>query len=464
MRHAIFESLHADNKNLFFDDGAINRTWSDAYFSFLNIQEDFKRKGISPTDLVVIDSNKNFETYVIIMSCYLLGVTFSPTNIDANFEEDFGSCGLSVKAFYSSDINKVKLYNAVNPIPSDIQAKNILPFHSVNHEENSLAYIMRSSGSTGKPKVIPISRANLQSYINNIERVTRFTQGSRFSQVADLTFDLSIHDIFLCIRFGGTLVPFQASLAGFASRFFQTLGINNIMCVPSFLNAICEAREVHLQVENVFLLGEALPKKTAANSLRLFPNAQCFNLYGPTEATVAASYYNFTNTPLEDCIVSIGIPFETMHFTLSNDNELLIAGDQVFEGYFSECEKPFVNLDNVKYYKTGDICQAVRGTYHFKSRIDFQIKYRGYRVELEGIEAIFSNLYDGDYCALGFDECAAGNFMKLAVFYTNKNITTEQLANSLPKHLASIQFIPTDNIIRNTSGKVDRKAMNKLLA
>lgn len=70
----------------------------------------------------------------------------------------------------------------------------VVKYHLDN--EHEYAYIMQTSGSTGKPKRIAVSYSNLHCYISQIDKLFPLNAQDRVGQYSDLTFDLSVHDIF----------------------------------------------------------------------------------------------------------------------------------------------------------------------------------------------------------------------------------------------------------------------------
>ena len=71
--------------------------------------------------------------------------------------------------------------------------------------------------------------------------------------------------------------------------------------------------------------------------------------------------------------------------------ELVIAGDQLAEGYLEAPELTaarFRSLNGKRWYRTGDLAlRDAAGRFHCLGRIDNQVKVLGYRVELEEIDA-----------------------------------------------------------------------------
>ncbi|MDE0346591.1 MAG: AMP-binding protein, partial [Boseongicola sp.] len=74
-------------------------------------------------------------------------------------------------------------------------------------EDQGIAYILFTSGSTGEPKGVPISYDNLGSFINNLESIIRYRPEDVCSQFCDLSFDMSVHEIYLALLNGCALCP-----------------------------------------------------------------------------------------------------------------------------------------------------------------------------------------------------------------------------------------------------------------
>uniref|UniRef100_UPI004048DD43 AMP-binding protein n=1 Tax=Aliarcobacter sp. TaxID=2321116 RepID=UPI004048DD43 len=447
--------------NIFYKDGKNVKTWEDAHNIVKKLTNYFKEQGLKKGDIIAIDTNKDFFTYCSILSCYIYGITFAPLRF-SEIKEDLKVCkDINISFFLSSSNNKLDEFILI----SSLLEKEYSQIVQLEEDLDSIAYILHSSGSTGNPKVIPISYYNLHCYLQSVIEMSTIREKSTFAQTVELTFDLSIHDMFLSFYHGGSLVPLSGSIAKFAPRFINSLDINNLMIVPSFINAMNIGDIPLKSVENVYFCGEALGVKIAKKALEVFPNAKIYNFYGPTEATVAVSYFEVKYHNLgDDNIVPIGKPLSSSTLILSEENELLIGGNQVFNGYIGKTEKnPLTFVNNYKFYKSGDICSYDGENFRFVSRIDFQIKFRGYRIELEGVEAILGNNFKGSFGVIGFNETSPNNFSDLMIFYTDKNLSINDMKNSLPKHLNGATFDCIDIIPRNNSGKINRHELKRLI-
>ena len=80
------------------------------------------------------------------------------------------------------------------------------------------AYLLFTSGSTGVPKGVAVSQSNAVAYMEYAAKRFAMHGGDRCSQNFDLTFDLSVHDLFTCWDAGATLVPYAVLLLAVAAK------------------------------------------------------------------------------------------------------------------------------------------------------------------------------------------------------------------------------------------------------
>lgn len=139
----------------------------------------------------------------------------------------------------------------------------------------------------------------------------------------------------------------------------------------------------------------SLVKRWSREGLRIV------NTYGPTEATVIATYAECH--PEKE--ITIGRPLpgyevlildEQLHEVETGlEGELCIAGVALARGYVNRpentAEKFVLNPKNKaqRLYRTGDlVSKTVQGELRFAGRVDDQVKLRGFRIELNEIEAV----------------------------------------------------------------------------
>ena len=121
----------------------------------------------------------------------------------------------------------------------------------------------------------------------------------------------------------------------------------------------------------------------------------------------------------------------------------------------------FVEWNNKKIYKTGDICQI---GYDLKTycigRIDHQVKLNGIRIELDEISRTICNI-DEIKEAIVIDK-NVNNKTFLIAYYTSQQILNEQkikleLEKKLPLYMIPNKFIKLDEFPMTPNQQIDRK-------
>ncbi|MGW5052565.1 amino acid adenylation domain-containing protein [Actinokineospora sp. NPDC004072] len=357
---------------------------------------------------------------------------------------------------------------------------------------DDVAYILFTSGSTGKPKGVPISHGNLAAYIgHNIERF-EVGPGARVSHTFDLTFDPSVFDLFVTWGGGATLVcPDRTELLAPVDYLVDKaithwFSVPSVVSVSANLGNLPTGRPTVLR-HSVFI-GEQLTYGQARLWHAVAPQARITNVYGPTELTVACTEHRLPADPqrwpsTSNDTVPIGPVYDFLDYLIldddgmpADDGELCVRGAQRFAGYLNPVDNPnrFMIRDGDRhvpydgttpspdlYYRTGDRVRWEGGELVHLSRADFQLKIRGYRVELGEIEAAIAR-HDQVTQAVVI-AVPGGDAPELVAFYTGAAVPGRQLVRwlreYLPIHMVPRRLHHLDELPLNANGKVDRGAL-----
>ncbi len=118
-------------------------------------------------------------------------------------------------------------------------------------------------------------------------------------------------------------------------------------------------------------------------------------------------------------------------------------------------------------YRTGDlVSQQHDGSLIYHGRIDSQVKLRGFRIEIEEIEAqVLKSTTAVRQVAVVVKEIAGE--MRLVSYLVPRSIATpideadlrQQLAASLPEYMVPAHFVMLDTLPLNNNGKLDRERL-----
>ncbi len=353
---------------------------------------------------------------------------------------------------------------------------------------NTEAYLLFTSGTTGQPKAIVITHDNVSAYLNNIQRLYDINSHDRCTQLFDLTFDLSMHDILVCWQAGACLYVPSMEQKLFMVDFVKKYQITVWFSVPSVAALLSDyglLKPNSLPSLRLSLFcGEALASSVAKKWRIAAPNSRLDNLYGPTEATIAISQYQYL--PLLssglDSVVPIGKVFEDHEYRIvdqefnpvpfGSHGELLLAGAQISPGYLEGDRKQafidyeFAGAKGQRWYRTGDLVKEdlINGLCYL-GRIDQQVKVRGYRVEISEVEQAITNVCGFQQVAVVPGELDAGGNAHYLVAFVVGDINTallKTLANEqLPDYMRLEKIMTIETLPLNANGKVDYKVLSQ---
>ena len=443
-------------------------TYKELWDSAREYAQLLKRQGTSP---VIIYGNKNISVIISILACVIANRTYVPV----------GLCTPLYRIKQIVEITNSSLvltYNNLILKGTDcFKLEKLKQYENCDIQEskNDIVYMIFTSGSTGVPKGVPISKTNLNNFIDwisNLKPLCDYKDINVLNQ-ASFSFDLSVADFYYSLCNGHTLIAFDNDIQKDYDEIFNLMSeIDVAVMTPTFMKLCLLNKDFNEKkypnFKCVYFCGEQLEVKTVKKLYEMFPNLKIINAYGPTEATSAVSGIIITKEMANTLqLLPVG---EVNKFATEIeiiDDEIVLKGKSVFGGYLGNCVGGYYSENNINCYRTGDVGFIKDGKLYCKGRKDSQVKYKGYRIELNDIEYNI-NLIDG------VKECAViAKYNNNLVVKTIKAFVVvdgkynEYYVRSELEKLIPVYMMPkTINIIEklpiNQNGKIDRKALCEL--
>lgn len=449
-----------------------------------NVLQKFTLGGV-----VLIVAKKSIISNALIQAAFRSNIVYSiidPETPLKMYEHIIGTLqpALIIKVPADLDWSEFNLENAI--IRNRI---NKMTIDDLAINENDVAYVLFTSGTTGMPKGVIVNRLALEHYLSWYIDSMSITELDVLSSHPEYSFDLSVPDIFVGYRTRATTVLFTSKSAKlFPSKVIQDRKITVWNSVPSVVELLEKGHKLGVgsidSIRRINFCGGPLMKSHLDWIFKIHRNVLVQNTYGPTEATVSMTAITLNNSNYKEylsssaCLgreipnmkifakreTSSGIVFEP--FSEGETSEAIITGVQVASGYFrntSETRSRFIYDDTLKYrgYLTGDLLTLENGDYYFSGRIDDQIKYNGFRIELGQIEAAAEQIGLPKSIATLVDG-------KLYLCVENHPNTPEEdtislLKDHLPSHCFPMRIKKLSTLPHNSNGKRDRKALVSII-
>jgi amino acid adenylation domain-containing protein len=343
----------------------------------------------------------------------------------------------------------------------------------------NLAYIIYTSGSAGKPKGVLITHSGLSNVIAESVRIFGIKHSSRVAQLASLSFDASVLEIFSAFHAGAGLymVDSDTLMSGPQfSRLLQANAISTIAIPPSLLNLIPVGEYPALQT--IVAGGEVCPDEIAARWSR---GRKFLNAYAPTESTIYSTVFEWqqdlskswqsppVGRPIANTQIYI-LDRELYPVPVGVRGEIYIGGAGVARGYWQRAgltaerflPDPFAGQPGSRLYRSGDMgCYRPDGNIEFMGRADQQVKIRGFRVELGEIESVLSGHPAVRDAAIVMREDISGEkrlvgyVVPAAGYAINAAELGLYLGRYLPDHMLPAAIVPLKQLPLTVHGKLD---------
>jgi len=350
------------------------------------------------------------------------------------------------------------------------------------HPDN-LAYAIYTSGSTGRPKGVQVPHRPVANLLYWFRDALELSTDDTLVAVTTLSFDISVLELLLPPLAGCRMViadQEQSSDPGLLRRLLEEHRATVLQATPATWRMLVTDGPLPDRLRVRLCGGEPLPRDLADQLVG--DGVTLWNVYGPTETTVWSAA---GRVPTEGAIV-VGPPLgNTSLYVLDRRlrpvpvgvvGEVFIGGDGLARGYHARpgltaerfVPDPFSDRPGARMYRTGDLARRLPdGTLEFLGRADFQVKVRGFRIEIGEIEAAMSAHPAVSQAVVTADTSAGETRLVGYVVPTTAGATPaqvwpqlrEHLRQQLPEYMLPATLVTLSELPLTPNGKVDRRAL-----
>lgn len=353
-------------------------------------------------------------------------------------------------------------------------------------EAEDVAYVMFTSGTTGKPKGVAVTHRNIIRLVRNTNYVV-LDPDQRFLLLAPLAFDASTFELWGALLNGAQLfvMPQRVPTTTEIAEALRNNGISVLWLSAGYFHAMVDQEiEALAAVRQVLAGGDVLSARHVQRLLDAKADGIVVNGYGPTENTTFTCCHVMAPGDRVGPSVPIGKPISNSRAYIVDRageavpvgvvGELYAAGDGVARGYLGNEEAthakflpdPLGAERGERMYRTGDMARRRSdGTIEFLGRVDRQVKVRGFRIELDEIEAALRSTDQvADSAVVAIRDAGGSNVITAYVAphpggAVDQASVRQQLARTLPDYMMPGVFVVLEKLPLTVNGKVDRAAL-----
>ena len=452
--------------------------------------------GVVPGDFVAVKLPRRVAFAVAIVAVQKCGAGYVP--LDPEYPQD--RLDYMVSDSQSKLVIDEKLEREVGVGEGNCKKSESSALQLQLISPTSPAYMIYTSGSTGRPKGVVLSQRAVMNLIRWHERDLGVGPGKRNLHLASFSFDASVPDLFASLACGSELHILDEDMR-------KDLSSVGDYCVRHGITGATMSTKMGLALVNAYpdlpleymMLGGEKMTAFAKTPVRML------NGYGPTEFTVCSSYHEVDQSRSYDIPIGKAVP-NTWSFVIDKlgqlvppgmTGEIALAGVQLADGYWHQPEKTLkaftdlpsatlhsslFTLNSYRMYRTGDLGHYnADGELEFQGRLDFQVKLRGFHIEIGEIEHVAST-FPGVGGVIALVKTIAGA-EHLVLYYEKleREVGVEErdgkesetsalqpvsptdlkayLASKLTPYMVPDYFVAMEKLPQTPGGKIDRNAL-----
>lgn len=470
----------ASPRGVAIEHNGIKYTYKELFQKVERLASRLQRNNVIPGSLVGVYLDRSVYTIVSILSIWKAGGVYVPLNKLLPQKHNRNIIDSSKIEFIL--VNEEAPYHLENTLVSIInidsemnKAKEYEPELFTNSIgikpfEEQPAYIIHTSGTTGIPKGIIVSHNNISNYLAWCYEQFQPTELKRCLFSGAVSFDISLMEMITTLYHHGTLVIVDSVLDVINTDDHSPTAM---FVTPTGFGELLIQNRIPSSLQTLVLGGEVLPKNMASRIID--KGIRLINAYGPSETTILAASHIVTKDSLKGTSIPIGGPIPNTVIKIFNSEneicnedeigELVIYGKSVSLGYVKKESNNnsfgYEKQTGQSFYRSGDLgFYNSDGLIEVCGRKDTQVKLRGYRIDLNGLEAIMEKQDVIEKCCFLVERNEKADVLHAFIqIKNNTKISKEKILKTykdeVPGYCVPNQIHIEDSFPLNHNGKLD---------
>jgi len=456
-------------------DGVISVSYGELYRRATRLAVSLRDRGVRPGDIVLLSLERGSRLVEAMIAVWWAGAAFlpvDPTAPPAWRSRTVAASGASL-CLTSSDLAELPEVTRLN-LDEVVLTGDAVSTGLPGSRMDDIAYVIRTSGSSGMPKLATVEHRGLTNVLRALsEEMGSLGPGAGVLHMNSPYFDMAVCEVFVALSTGAR-VEVLHELSSLV-ELVNSRGVTHALMSAALIRTL---DPTHVPGLRVLMSAGAI---CWTDTARIWSSKLRFiNGYGPSETAPCSNIQvvdpadlpQSTSVPLGSPIVGARVYLLDDDLALVPDGELgqiCIAGPNVGRGYLGQAEEtarcfvrdPFGDA-NDRMYLTGDM--AVRrpgGALEFIGRRDFQVKIKGYRVELGEVERTLAELTDVvDAVAIADPRIPSGRILGYVQVAEGSVLTARDVRSAVSRLLPAYMVPSIVTVVTSwpliDNGKVDR--------
>lgn len=352
-----------------------------------------------------------------------------------------------------------------------------------------LFHCIYTSGSTGEPKGVMLDRRGFLRLLN-VPGFVPLGPGDTMTHLSPLNFDASTFEIWASLTQGaclGIIDKTELLDPHTMADAIRRLGVSaSIMTSPLFNHLVDQAPGALSAMNWIYIGGESVSPEHVRAALRWVGPGVLLHSYGPAENSFTTHFRPIEAVARGNRTIPLGteVPYThayvvyegtTRPVPVGVPGELLVGGPGISWGYLGQpsltagkfVPDPFTGIPGARLYRSGDrVRWTPGGEVEFIGRIDGQVKVRGNRVELAGVEAVVRAVPGvSTACVLQVEGGERGKELVAFVVPASPDAVArvrDHVAKQLPPFAQPRRYVEIAQLPRKDNNKIDQAALRRL--